>query len=197
MQLAKSGQTSNAIDRFADAIKIQQALRRSNPENLQYANHLGGTYNNLGMIYRRTGDAVRAEKYFSAGLRQHRFAHRASPQNLRYREHLSRNYFNYGAVLLERGRAVDAARIAWERGNLWPDSAEQLCSVSEQLARCCEQMEGEDQRQAWMRRGLELLDTAIDLGLNSNESDLTSSMSVYKSHPYAAPVLARISAQGE
>jgi serine/threonine protein kinase/Tfp pilus assembly protein PilF len=127
-------QTAEAERSFRQALELQDLLVGQDPEEVGLQSSLGGMWNNLGIVLeeqQRTAEA--AEAYQTAIEHQRRaFAHAAKVA--RYRSFLSKHYFNYGRVLRQLGRPDDAARVALERKDLWPNDPQRLFAVAEELA---------------------------------------------------------------
>jgi serine/threonine protein kinase/Flp pilus assembly protein TadD len=131
---SKLGHAAAAEPSFRHALDLAETLVKQDPRDVDLQSVLGGMYNNLGIILeelKRPADAVRAYQQAVAHQQQ---AVASAPEIARYRQFLSKHYFNYARVLRQTGRFGDAARVALARRELWPNNAQHLFSVAEELA---------------------------------------------------------------
>lgn len=133
-------QSAAAEAAFRTAQELYRPMVGMYEDDHALASNVGGVYNNLGFLYmslRRQREA--AEQFRWAIEYQQQAVHRA-PKVDQYREFLSKHYYNYGQVLRNLDRPVEAMEAALERGKLWPDDAQRLLSVAEELALVWRQM---------------------------------------------------------
>lgn len=127
-------QAADAEQAFRQALALQERLVAQHPGDVGLHSSLGGIYNNLGIVLEETQRAGLAAEAYRKAVEHQQVAHARAATVARYRTFLSKHYYNYARVLRELGAADQAARLALQRRELWPDDPQRLMSVAEELA---------------------------------------------------------------
>jgi eukaryotic-like serine/threonine-protein kinase len=119
---------------FRNALGFQEQLVIEQPRDAEMQSSLGGMHNNLGIVLDGWGRREEAAESFASAIDHQKAAVAESPHVEKFREYLSKHYYNFGRTLraLQRGEAAIDAALA--RKQLWPQNAERLLSVAEELA---------------------------------------------------------------
>lgn len=140
--LAQSGlrHSAEAERSFRQALELQEALVRQNSRDLELRSSLGGIYNNLAIVLEDLQRPEEAAASYQKAVEHQKAASSQAPKVSRYRIFLSKHYYNYGRVLRRLGRPDEAARAALARRDLWPNDAQHLVAVAEELALATKQL---------------------------------------------------------
>jgi len=134
--------TAAAERSFRQALDLQESLVRQNPDDLGLQSNLGGIYNNLGMLMEELQRNAEAADNFRHAIEHQQIARKHAPQVSRYRAFLSNHYYNYARILRRLGRPDEAVHVALARRRLWPNDAQHLYAVAEELALATELLAG-------------------------------------------------------
>jgi serine/threonine-protein kinase len=104
---------------YQQALKAQDRLAKAHPKVPEYQRDLAVAYSNLGMVYRTTGQAQKAEKAFHKAVEiqqnlVHEFAHIG-----KYQDDLARSYNNLGALYDFLKQFPRAARPYQNAADIW------------------------------------------------------------------------------
>ncbi len=139
LMCSQADETVEAEEAFRLALTMMEHLVEDFPADTRYRSILGGVVNNLGIVFERRDDWQAAFDAFRQAIEHQRVAFSAAPAEPRYRNFLSENYFNCGRALRALGRPAEAAEMALQRRELWPDEPQKLYQVAAELALCVAQ----------------------------------------------------------
>ncbi len=137
-------QTASAEQSFRQALELQESLVVQHPDDVGLDSRLGGIYNNLGIVLEELQRIPQAAEAYRRAIEHQRAAFAAASDVDRYRTYLSKHCYNYGRVLRQLGSADQAAQVALERKQLWPDDPQRLLTVAEELALASQLLAGRD-----------------------------------------------------
>jgi serine/threonine protein kinase/tetratricopeptide (TPR) repeat protein len=129
-----------AIKSFDDAEEIVSQLVEDYPNELTFRSLAGAVLNNRAMALEASHQNDAALPAYEKAIAHQRVAQERAPQVAEYREFLSKHYFNYGRALRAASRPMDAAEVARQRRQLWPQHGDHLGQVAVELAQAAVQV---------------------------------------------------------
>jgi hypothetical protein len=171
---------------FRNALGFQQQLVAEQPSDLEMQSSLGGMHNNLGIVLEGWDRKEEAATSFAAAIEHQQSALAGAPNVEKYRAYLSKHYYNHGRALRAVGKREAAVETALARKKLWPQDAERLLSVAEELVLAGElPLVGEPEANAARCRDLAIdtLREAVAAGLPAGEIDKREAFAKIRNHP--------------
>src|SRR5690606_30897409 len=125
---------------FEEAQQLASRLVGDFPSQDQLRSKLLRVVNNHAMVEERAGQLNAAHNGYAAASVHRRMAFDLAPQMADFREYLSKHLFNYGRALRSAGKPAQAAEIALERRQLWPEHGRHLYEIALELVTAAEQL---------------------------------------------------------
>lgn len=160
---AMAGKTLASANTYGKAITVQSSLLLESPGNLNHVSRLGGLHNNRALALQKLGKYEHAGIAYESAVEFQERAYQLAPKHLAYyRDALSRTLFNAGQASMTAGKPHLAADFQLRRSELWPDNAEQLFSVSRDVAAAVDRMLDTDaRREVWASKAQDVLKAAV------------------------------------
>jgi eukaryotic-like serine/threonine-protein kinase len=165
MVQSKANRHEEAEQSFQAALKYQNELVKAHKSDVNFLSSLAGIYNNLGMVHQTLRKLPEAAREFELAIDFQKQAHDRAPDALYIRESLSKHYYNYAQLLRSTDRPAEAAEVLVLRRGLWPNDAQRLSRIAEELATVCKQIPSGAVRQKYVDETTATLKAAVDAGL--------------------------------
>ena len=180
---------------FRNALGFQEQLVSEQPRDAEMQSSLGGMYNNLGIVLDGWDRGEEAAGSFASAIEHQKAAAAESPRVEKFRDYLSKHYYNYGRTLRALGRREAAIDAALARKELWPQNAERLLSVAEELSLAGNLPQTEGTDGVIVARCTELaigtLSEAVAAGLQPDEFEGLDAFASIRDQPGFARLTAR------
>ena len=175
--LRTAGRPEEALTPGRQAVESLVELHRTSPREVQYLQHLGGSWNDLALTYK---DLLQWDQSCDAcqqAIHYQRQALAAKPENVQVRLFLSTHLLNLGAAEQGRGRTAAALAAVGTFQELWPadgtkqvDAARQYAKYYAALGQPTPGPEGDALRERCAQEVVQALRHALRLGFrNSGE----------------------------
>src|SRR5207302_336342 len=105
-----TGKFGEALESYAQALKIQQSLSKAHPEVTRYQASLAYTWNSLGLLQRHTGTPEEARKCFEQARDVLLRLSKAHPEVPDYQADLAGTWVNLGNVQMETGKPEETLK---------------------------------------------------------------------------------------
>lgn len=134
MVQSRNARLEEAESSFQKSVQLQDTLLVAQPKDAETRSNQGSAWNNLAMLFDRQRRFTDAEKAYQQSIANQRRALDSAPTNRRYRALLSQHYINFARNLSMQAKYDAAVDVALARKQLWPNQADRLYSVAQQLA---------------------------------------------------------------
>jgi tetratricopeptide (TPR) repeat protein len=161
----RNGEERPALEQ---ARKLQEALVKAEPDDLDGRHELSRTLNNLGINLWITRREVQARLVLFQAIDNLKPALARAPEVTAYRRTLNAHYGLLGEIEWRMNRAAESAAAIRERLKLWPDNASELYTGACELARAAG-VAGVDkaQRDGYLGESVGALRRAVGVGFRN------------------------------
>jgi serine/threonine protein kinase/uncharacterized protein HemY len=134
--LRARGRRTEAEEYLGQAVSLQEGLAAKFPLVVEYRRQLGGALNNLAGLRMDQERWLEARRLLEKAIQYQRVALRQNHRNETSRRFLSNHYMRLAETLLRLGEHADAARIAAEPVQLFPETWQEYHLAAVRLSRC-------------------------------------------------------------
>ena len=179
--LDKLGRKPEAIAKLRRAAEVQEAAVKQFLVDSRLLGQLAGVYNNLAISLLDVEEGRPSLAYMQLAADCGERACTLQPNDERLKESLAETLTNFSKLLRERNQPFAAAECLGRRLVLSPPAEEAALKCARELVLCVALMpEGDERRDPWVRKGVDLIDLARQQGATVGDKDKKAFASLLK-----------------